>query len=256
MDNALIRLLGWKATVLHGDPSQFDRWRWLEKHLHSGLRTLDIGCGSGCFSLFSARVGNDTTGIDFSETNVSKAQKRAEILNSENVRFLQADLRTVDKHFSRLGQYDQVLCFETLEHIKDDRKAIRDLATLTREGGRLLLTTPYKHYRPLLGDHISDVENGDHVRWGYTHEELRQLVEEVGFVVEIEEYVSGFVSQQLTNAMRILGRANSKFAWGALLPLRLLQAVDGPVTQMIRYPYLSVGIVAKKIGPPRRSPDQ
>ncbi|MGH7934815.1 MAG: hypothetical protein ACREQN_16860, partial [Candidatus Binataceae bacterium] len=65
-ENALVRLLGWRATVLHGDPMTLDRWRWLKRHLRAGrLRTLDAGCGSGAFTMYAAKIGNEAVGITF-----------------------------------------------------------------------------------------------------------------------------------------------------------------------------------------------
>lgn len=39
--------------------------------------------------------------------------------------------------------FDVIGCFECLEHIPDDAAAIRELARVTRKGGRLLLTVPF-----------------------------------------------------------------------------------------------------------------
>ena len=35
MKDALVKLLGWKATILQGDPTVVDRWRWLKRHLQA-----------------------------------------------------------------------------------------------------------------------------------------------------------------------------------------------------------------------------
>lgn len=41
------------------------------------------------------------------------------------------------------GSVDVVGCFECLEHVPDDGAAMRELARVTRPGGRLLLTVPF-----------------------------------------------------------------------------------------------------------------
>ncbi len=81
MNNLLVRILGWKATVLHGDPSSFDRWIWLKRHLSRGpLRTLDAGCGSGAYTMYAAKIGNKAFGISSSERANHVTQERAKIL--------------------------------------------------------------------------------------------------------------------------------------------------------------------------------
>jgi len=249
MSHALVRLLGWKATIIHGDPAVVDRWKWLRRHLLPGDRyTFDAGCGSGAFSLYAARRGNRVLGMSFDAANQRKAEERARILGLDEARFITGDLRYLDSYPERLGPFDQVICFETIEHILDDRKLVADLAVLLKPGGRLLLTAPYKHYRPLLGDQLSAVEDGGHVRWGYTHEELRALFAEHGLEVVVEEYVTGMVTQKLMDLMRLLGRANARLAWAATFPLRAFRLLDRPLTALAGYPHLSVGVVGVKRG--------
>ncbi len=247
MRNALVRLMGWKATVLHGDPCVFDRWKWLKRHLVPGpLRTLDAGCGSGALTMYASKLGNEALGISFDEWNNQAARFRSSMLGIRNVEFMHGDLRNLDKMSSRLGKFDQIICFETVEHIQGDRKLLRDLSTLLKSGGRLLLTTPSKDHKPLWGERLSESEDGGHVRWGYTHEELRALFSECGLEVMAEEYLSGVISQQLTNLMRLLGKANVIVAWAIIFPLRILQILDSPLTRLLGYQYLSVGVVGVK----------
>lgn len=224
-----------------------DRWAWLKRHLRGGgLRTLDAGCGSGVFTMYSAKIGNETLGLSFEEKSNRLAQARADTLQIPNVHFVQGDLRQLDTLAADLGRFDQIVCFETIEHIIDDRKLVADLAVLLNPGGRLLLTAPNKNCRSLLGESISDHEDGGHVRWGYTHEEIAQLLLDNDLDIVAAEYVSGFVPQQLINLSRIIGRLNPELAWASVFPLRLLQRLDTPITGFLRHPYLSIGVVAVK----------
>jgi 2-polyprenyl-3-methyl-5-hydroxy-6-metoxy-1,4-benzoquinol methylase len=247
MKNLLVRLIGWKATVLHGDPSTYDRWKWLERHLQRGpLRTLEAGCGSGAFIMYAARMGNHSIGISNSKSHNDAARNRAQLLRLSNIDFLEIDLRNLDEWKNKLGKFDQIICFETIEHLLNDKKLIEDLSELLSPGGRLFLTAPYKHHERLLDETTSQVEDGGHVRYGYLHKELSQLLAESGLQVLREEYISGYVTQQLMNLMRILSRFNYVFAWALTAPLRILGFLDRPLTNGINYPYLSVGVVASK----------
>lgn len=247
MQNILVKLFGWKATLVHGDPPVIDRWRFARRHLAPGpLRTLDAGCGSGAFTMYAAKIGNEAVGVSFDERNNALAQCRADILGIKNIRFIQGDLRFLERFEEGLGVFDQILCFENIEHIKNDKKLLRDLTRLLRPHGRILLTAPFKHYIPLLGDRISEEEDGGHVRWGYTHEEMRRMFEDCGLTVTSEEFISGFISQKLTNLMRRLSRIDMKLAWLLTFPVRLLQLLDEPATRLTAYPYLSIGVVGCK----------
>ncbi|MBN1353480.1 MAG: class I SAM-dependent methyltransferase [Candidatus Omnitrophica bacterium] len=255
MNNVLIRIMGWKAMVLHGDPLQLDRWNWLKRRLAPGaLRTLDAGCGSGVYTMYAATLGNDSIGISSDKTNNGNAEYRAAILRIPNVKFITADLRDLKKLKPEIGLFDQIICLDTIEHIKNDEKLIEAFSSLLVPGGRIFLTTFYKNYKHLVNDKISENEDGGHVRWGYTHEEIKILLAKHDIHIETVEYISGFISQQLTNAARLLGKINKKFAWAVTSPFKILQIFDPPITSLIGYPYSGIavtGIKRKRWSPSR-----
>lgn len=245
MENALIKMMGWRGTVFRGDPLVYDRWKWLRQKLAPGpLRTLDAGCGSGCFSFFAASTGNEVVGVDFPGPKIRKAAIRGRVLELSKLSFRAWDLRQLGA--ADLGLFDQILSFEVIEHIQNDAALIRDMAALLKPGGRLILTTPYKHYHRLWGDKLSVSEDGGHVRWGYTHEEMAEMLAANQLEVTDKEYVGGVVSQQLTNAMRVGAKVSHKLAWGTLFPFRAFQLADGPLTKMAGYPFCSIAVVARK----------
>jgi len=224
-----------------------DRWRWLTHHLPRGpWRTLDAGCGSGAFTFYAASLGHDAVGLSFDARNTRVAIERARLSRLPTARFLDGDLRRLELLAPALGAFDYILCLETLEHLQEDRRVLADLAALLKPGGQILVTTPYKHYRHLLGDRLSVTEDGGHVRWGYTHDELRVLCEACRLTVVHESFVSGVVSQQLTNLMRLLSQVEPHLAWALTLPLRPLQWLDAPLTRWLRYLYLCIGVVGQK----------
>jgi SAM-dependent methyltransferase len=71
-------------------------------------------------------------------------------------------------------QYDLVCAFEVLEHIGDDRAALREWLPLVRPGGHLLLSVPADPHR--FG--ASDVLAGHYRR--YTAGDLRERLDEAG----------------------------------------------------------------------------
>jgi 2-polyprenyl-3-methyl-5-hydroxy-6-metoxy-1,4-benzoquinol methylase len=250
VNDLLVNLFGPWALTVQGDPLVGDRRRWLRRHLQSGpIRTLDAGCGNGAFSFYAAQQGNRVLGLTFSSDEQEKDTRRAALLQlDKSVEFRLQDLRRLGEVADSLGRFDQIICLEVIEHVLDDRQLVNNLAGLLNPGGRLILSTPYKHYRRLYGEYLSETEDGGHVRWGYTHEELRELFQAAGLEIEVEEYLAGVISQSVTNMMRVLHRIHPRMAWAATLPFRPAIALDPIATRMTRYPWMTVGVVGRKPG--------
>jgi len=213
------------------------------------LRTFDAGCGNGGFSIFAARIGNEVVAASFSAQEQESARRRADVLGVEGIDFRTIDLRELETHRGSLGSFDQIICFETIEHINDDAAVVASLAAMLEPNGRILLSAPFDGHRKLYSEEAdpSPVEDGSHVRFGYSKERLREIAEQAGLTVESEGFLSGIVSQKLTDLMRWLtDRVGLLSAWTLLLPLRPLVLVDIPITRMLRYPFLSVALSAVK----------
>ena len=59
----LIKLFGFSAALTHGDTLVLDRWRWLKSKLpttNNGETLIDIGCGTGYFSMGAALRGYES----------------------------------------------------------------------------------------------------------------------------------------------------------------------------------------------------
>lgn len=238
--------------MLHGDFTIFDRWRWIRTRLAGGdLRTLDAGSGSGAFAMLAARGGNAVVGLSFDEANNETARRRADLLGLGGaISFRQGDLRVLDS-IQDLGTFDQVLCQETIEHIADDAKLVRDLAALMRPGARLFMTTPYEGHRPIYGEFQLHTwtEDGGHVRYGYSPARLRQLIEAAGLETAEEGFVGGMLSQLFSSLqawLSIRARLPTRVAWALTFPLRLSYPLDRALTRRAGYPYMSVFVVARK----------
>jgi SAM-dependent methyltransferase len=248
--NFLAKYIGWKALLLGRDPTVTDRLKWLKHHLKPGnFRTLDVGCASGYFTFYAAKIGNQSVGIDIDERGNRKAKRLAQILGLYKTYFLLLDIRILDRFVEQLGKFDQIICFETIEHIRNGRKLLKDLSCLLKPGGKLLLTAPFKFHKPINSDTLSEVEDGGHMRWGYTHDELQGMFRECNIEVATEEYIGGFILQQLLLITRFLMthyRVNKKLAWLIVSPFKLFLVLDPFITKLLNYPYLSVAVTGIK----------
>lgn len=207
----LYRVLGWRAGLVFGDTLVVDRWRFLGRNLprdNQQRNLLDVGCGSGAFSIAAAARGYSVVGLSWDEANNSKAAQRAEWLDlSSRCSFLVWDARRLDSAPLPVGGFDYVINTENIEHIIDDRKLMGDVARLLKPGGWLLLTTPAIDYLPMSeGDMgpFDPIEDGRHVRRGYSKQMLSELCEIAGLRVEHFTFCSGRLSQLSTKLMRTL----------------------------------------------------
>src|SRR5436190_9908277 len=124
--DAMLQLLGWRSLLVSGDPCVLDRWLWLRRHLRPGpLRTFDAGAGNGAFSVYAARSGNSVVAASFSAEEMARARRRAETLGVRDIDFRVLDLRELDSQRAALGSFDQIICLETIEHLRDDERLIR-----------------------------------------------------------------------------------------------------------------------------------
>lgn len=111
---------------------------------------LDCGCNDGTYIEAVRRVGHKTVGIDIVPLNI----ERAHILYPAGEFMVMdvEDLKFQDESF------DTVVCTETLEHLVDPRKALREMRRVLRRGGRLLCTTTYIEGEPT---HYQDFHDPD-----------------------------------------------------------------------------------------------
>jgi 2-polyprenyl-3-methyl-5-hydroxy-6-metoxy-1,4-benzoquinol methylase len=250
MADTMLRVFGWRPLLVTGDPCVLDRWLWLRAHLRRGSqRTFDAGCGNGAFSIYAAGAGNEVVAASFSAREQEDARRRAAVVGVDGIDFRVLDLREIERHRESLGRFDQIICFETIEHMIDDEALVRSLAGMLAPGGRLLLTTPFVEHHPLFSEERepSAVEDGSHVRYGYSQARLRELVSGAGLEVAGEGLLSGVISQKVTDLMRRLTRRLGRpAAWAIVLPLRALVFLDRPLTRMLGYPNLSVALCAVK----------
>ncbi len=231
-----------------------DRWLWLKKYLpavQNGSRSLvDVGCGTGAFTMGAARRGYRSLGLSWDKRNQTVAQQRAKICKAENATFQVQDVRRLDERPDLAGQFDVAICCECIEHILDDVKLMQDIARCLKPDGVLLLTTPNLSFKPMAydNDNLSTVEDGGHVRRGYSPEDIMRLCQASGFEVLKIEYCSGVLSQKLTSLKRIAAQMTSEMiSWPIVLPFRWIPPLfDAAVTRAMNWPDYSITLVAKK----------
>jgi 2-polyprenyl-3-methyl-5-hydroxy-6-metoxy-1,4-benzoquinol methylase len=101
--------------------------------VHPPAQLLDAGCGWGVTLEVLERQGYRPIGMDISRQALEK-------LDSPGRRLVEADLAQPIGHDR--PQSDAVLALDVIEHLDDDRGAIRRLGTLVRPSGVLVVSVP------------------------------------------------------------------------------------------------------------------
>ncbi|MHB8907348.1 MAG: class I SAM-dependent methyltransferase [Syntrophales bacterium] len=83
---------------------------------------------------------NDREGVVFSE--LSYPALRTLKKGRKSAFFAAAD--AIHQPF-KSGTFSWVVCSEVLEHLQDDRSALREMAAVMKQGGSLILTFPHRH---------------------------------------------------------------------------------------------------------------
>jgi len=146
----------------------------LRKHLSQG-RILDAGCGTGSLALQLGFLGYTVLGVDSSLDCVYAARRKvAKSGLSDRIIIYQGNVAVLGLGHAK---FDGIVCGEVLEHLRDDKSAVKGFNHTLREDGICVVTVPAN---PKLWSEV-DVYAG-HVR-RYTSSQLSYLFKSHGFQV-------------------------------------------------------------------------
>lgn len=157
-------------------------------------KVLDCGCGEGLYLLAINETSQDAEiyGFDIDSASIEIAKKH--LAKSTNVDFRIGNICNMpypDNFF------DKICCSEVLEHVEDDKKALKELRRILKPSGRLVITVPNLNF-PFLWDPINKIAEiffKTHITKGffagiwnmhlrlYDINEITELVKTAGFEI-------------------------------------------------------------------------
>lgn len=143
-----------------------------------GHRILDIGCGSGLM-LNSLEQMGETSGMDMSDEAIGFSK---EIFNGPVKKGHLPDNVPYDNDYFTL-----ITALDVIEHVEDDRAALKSIRAKMVEGGQAIITVPACMF--LWSEH--DVLN-EHKR-RYTSRELKEKLMQAGFTIENISYYNSLL---------------------------------------------------------------
>jgi SAM-dependent methyltransferase len=153
--------------------------------IRPGDTLLDAGCGEGRHCFGALERGARVIGLDLDWSSLRAAAGGLR-MRGEELRTLAAMLQgdAFALPFPD-GCFDKVICAEVMEHVHDFRGAARELARVTKTGGRLAITIPTATSEKLylrLGDDYFESPGG-HIRI-FSPRQLAEGLASVGLATE------------------------------------------------------------------------
>ena len=112
----------------------------LDKYAVPGGTAIDMGCGTGVFSLYLAAKGAQVVGVDGAAEMVAFCNERRLERHLDNVRFMQGRLPTIDE--SGLSPADLLISSSVVEYVPDLDATLTLFARLVKPGGTLIVSMP------------------------------------------------------------------------------------------------------------------
>src|SRR5262245_1454229 len=133
------------AADFYDDPAnsfweRFGRKTIERLQLKSGVRVLDVSCGSGASALPAAEIVGPTgtvTGIDLAEKLLDLGCKKANERDLINIEFRSGDILNLNFE----NEFDAVVCVFGILFVPDMELAVRELWRAIAPGGKLVITT-------------------------------------------------------------------------------------------------------------------
>jgi len=170
---------GYRTLLRLARAERYNAWMFSRLRPFVGKRVLEIGAGIG--NMTRHLLGSEH--VVATDLNPRYLRILANTFERHNrVQVMLLDLTAFDPADLDVHRLDTILCLNVLEHVADDRTALRRLAESLVPGGRLILLVP-AHHR-LYGA----IDRAIHHQRRYEGEELRARLAEAGFAVEHVEF--------------------------------------------------------------------
>ena len=187
--------------------------RKLKKSLPDSPEILDAGSGFGqCdFTMALQFPGANITAVDVKQEQIDDCNSFfSKIGKSDRLKFEYADLTQYDHP----DTFDLVISVDVMEHIEDDVAVFKNLAKSLKKGGVLLISTPSDQGGSDVHDDHEDSFIDEHVRDGYSIEDIESKLKTAGFDTIRSRYsygTAGKISWKISMKWPIMMVNTSKF---------------------------------------------
>ena len=131
-----------RLTTKHGQVEFLTAIKYIDKYINKGDKLLDIGAGTGAYSIYYHDLGYDVTSVELVKHNLRVIEKkRPEI---KTILGNATDLKKIDS-----DSFDIVLLFGPMYHLisTDDKiKALKEAKRIVKESGYIFISYCMNEY--------------------------------------------------------------------------------------------------------------
>ncbi len=161
-------------------------------------KVVDIGCRQGVVSYFIRELGGKWVHTDMEKPDLLKARK----ILKKNI------ILTGIKLPFKPESSDIVFCLDMLEHVDDDRGLLKEINSIMKRGGTIIISTPITGKVFILNKIKSffglKPEIYGHKREGYSIKNLKEIVQSAGFKIKKAETYSKFFTELIEMSLNII----------------------------------------------------
>lgn len=129
------------------EKDHYARYMFSKKYVRN-KRILDIACGVGYGAEVMGSEYSSYLGVDINPQNIQYAKNT---YRKNNVEYVEGNVLSFKD-----DPFDIILCFETIEHVKDYKKALTSLYGNLKPGGLLIISSPN---RIITSKHALNIED-------------------------------------------------------------------------------------------------
>lgn len=159
--------------------TRYFAWQAQTVKRHLGKRVLETGCGVGNFT---KHLTDRELVVSMDVVEECVERNRAKFASHRNMQFRHLDVQEPAFLDLKSVRADTVVCLNVLEHVRDDRLALKHMHHVLAPGGRAIFLLPA--FEALYGPIDSNL---GHFR-RYSKQSWRKMAEEVGFRVKELRY--------------------------------------------------------------------
>lgn len=146
---------------------------------------LEIGAGTGRFTVLAAPLVRHITAVDISQNMLRQLADKMEKERLRNISLIHGDFMDID--FS--VRFDIIVSFSAIEYIKDKKALFNKMASLLKPGGKLVLTTTHHTFFRWWG-RLGNYFRQKVFMAAYSKEKMARLLAKNGLtVVEMHDLV-------------------------------------------------------------------
>ncbi len=217
-----------------------ERFNFFQKCIENlnGKMFIDAGCGNGAYSRFMVNKypQSKIMAFDCEKKLVSLAK---DLTDQKEINFFTNDL--TKKNRQLLNKADIVWSLDVLEHIKNYKEALKNLASMVKKNGHLIIHVPLINQRRWF-TYFNNWTHETHEREGFQKKEIINALKGFQIIKEINTF--GSLGSFIWELNIILFKTIPPLAILSFPFLRLLMLFDKIIPSK---KYNCFGILAKKI---------